>query len=79
MIPDDIEEFTTSGEEAFYRFLLRSAKPDDAFIVWYSPDIEDREPDFILYCPDVGLVMFEVKDWTSAILLPKSRWESICP
>jgi hypothetical protein len=64
MIPDDIEQFTTSGEEVFCRFLLRAAKPDDSFVVWYSPDIGDREPDFILFCHDVGLIVFEVKDWT---------------
>jgi hypothetical protein len=64
MIPDDIEQFTTPGEEVFYRFLQRAAKPDNLFIVWYSPDIGEREPDFILFTPDVGLVVFEVKDWT---------------
>ncbi|QXE87397.1 NERD domain-containing protein [Geomonas nitrogeniifigens] len=64
MIPDDIEQFTTPGEEAFYRFLSSVAKPDERFLVWYSPDINESEPDFILYCPDVGLIVFEVKDWT---------------
>jgi len=63
MIPDDIEQFTTPGEEAFYRFLRTVAKPDDRFVVWYSPEISESEPDFILYNPDVGLIVFEVKDW----------------
>ncbi|WP_185242743.1 DEAD/DEAH box helicase [Citrifermentans bremense] len=63
LIPDDVEQFTTTGEEAFYRFLKVAAKPDDRFIVWYSPDIGDSEPDFILYSPDIGLIVFEVKDW----------------
>lgn len=63
MIPDDIEQFTTSGEEVFYRFLRAVAKPDDYFVVWYSPEVNESEPDFILYCPDVGLIVFEVKDW----------------
>jgi hypothetical protein len=64
IIPDDIEKFTTDGEEVFCRFLRSVAKPDNQYIVWYSPDISDSEPDFILYNPDVGLIVFEVKDWT---------------
>ncbi|MEI6215579.1 MAG: 3'-5' exonuclease [Desulfuromonadales bacterium] len=64
IIPDEIEQFTTAGEEAFCLFLRRVAKPDDRYIVWYSPDINESEPDFILYNPDVGLIVFEVKDWT---------------
>ena len=63
MIPEDIEQFTTSGEEAFCRFPRAFVKPDDQFIVWYAPDVIDTEPDFILYSPDVGLIVFEVKDW----------------
>ena len=64
IIPDEIEQFTTAGEEAFCLFLRRVAKPDDRYIVWYSPDVNESEPDFILYNPDVGLIVFEVKDWT---------------
>ncbi|BCG47932.1 hypothetical protein GEOBRER4_n2786 [Citrifermentans bremense] len=62
MIPDEIEEFTTCGEEAFYRFLRLAAKPDERFCVWYSPDIFGREPDFVLFCPEVGLIVFEVDE-----------------
>jgi len=64
IIPDDIDHYTTAGEEIFCRFLRTVAKPDDRYIVWYSPDINDTEPDFILYNPEVGLIVFEVKDWT---------------
>lgn len=63
MIPNDIKTFTTPGEGAFYRFLQSSARPDDRHLSWYLPDVQDREPDFILYSEDVGLVIFEVKDW----------------
>jgi hypothetical protein len=63
MIPDDIEEFGTEGEKAFYKFLEGVAKPDAHYICWYTPDINGNEPDFLLYCEDVGLVIFEVKDW----------------
>ncbi|MEK6654687.1 MAG: hypothetical protein AABY92_06025 [Thermodesulfobacteriota bacterium] len=49
MIPDDIQDFTTPGEGAFYRFLQAVAQPDDRHLSWYLPDIQGREPDFILY------------------------------
>jgi hypothetical protein len=63
MIPDDIEKFETEGEKAFYKFLEGVAKPDGRYLCWYTPDINGNEPDFLLYCEDVGLVVFEVKDW----------------
>jgi len=63
MIPGDIEEFGTEGEKAFYKFLEGVAKPDAYYLCWYTPDINGNEPDFLLYCEDVGLVVFEVKDW----------------
>lgn len=75
MFPAEVESFTTHGEKKVYEFLRRAARPDGAFLVWYSPDIEDREPDFILYSPDSGLIVLEVKDWTPAQVLeadPKS-------
>jgi hypothetical protein len=63
MIPGGIEEFKTEGERCFYRFLESVAKPDQEFTSWYLPDIEGREPDFILFGSKVGLLIFEVKDW----------------
>ena len=60
MIPDDVEEFGTDGERVFFNFLRSVAKLDSRYIAWYLPDIKDREPDFLLYCEDVGLVIFEV-------------------
>lgn len=63
MIPDDVEDFCTEGERHFYGFLKTVAKPDNKYIAWYLPDINGREPDFILFCKDTGLIIFEVKDW----------------
>lgn len=63
MIPDDVEDFCTDGERHFYGFLKAVAKPDSKYLVWYLPDINGHEPDFILFCKDTGLIIFEVKDW----------------
>ena len=64
MIPHDIDEFHTEGEGRFYKFLESIAKPDDNYVAWYLPDINGREPDFLLYANNVGLIIFEVKDWS---------------
>ncbi|MEM5789803.1 MAG: NERD domain-containing protein, partial [Syntrophobacteraceae bacterium] len=64
MIPDYTTEFTTNGERRFYEFLARFAKPDEKFTSWYLPDLQGREPDFILYSDGIGLIVFEIKDWS---------------
>jgi Superfamily I DNA and RNA helicases len=63
LIPHSNTSFTTQGESRFYDFLKEAAKPDSQCIAWYSPQVGGREPDFVLYTPEVGLVVFEVKDW----------------
>jgi superfamily I DNA and RNA helicase len=63
MIPNDIDEFKTDGERQFYKFLESVAKPDSQYVSWYLPDIEGKEPDFLLFSDSVGLIVFEVKDW----------------
>src|SRR5512138_2826635 len=64
MIPDYTTEFTTKGERRFYEFLSKFAKPDEKFTSWYLPDVLGREPDFILYSDEIGLIVFEIKDWS---------------
>ena len=63
MIPADVEQFTTEGEKQFYRFLQTAVRPDSKHIAWYTPDIDGKEPDFLLFSHDAGIVVFEVKDW----------------
>jgi len=60
MIPENVEEFKTEGERQFYKFLEVVAKPDSRHITWYTPNIEGKEPDFILFSQNVGLIIFEV-------------------
>ena len=63
MIPENVEQFTTVGERQTYRFLEAVAKPDQQSICWYLPDLQGREPDFLIYSGQNGLVVLEVKDW----------------
>ncbi|HQQ01222.1 MAG TPA: hypothetical protein PLY86_22420, partial [bacterium] len=58
MIPSDVDQFTTDGERQFYRFLERVARPDSRYLSWYLPDIRGKEPDFLLFSDEVGLVIF---------------------
>jgi hypothetical protein len=69
MHPDDIEgyENATEGEKRVFRFLAEAARPHKDFICWYEPSIgrSGKEPDFVLFGKKFGLIIFEVKDWTS--------------
>jgi len=63
MIPENVDIFDTEGEKQFYLFLEAIAKPDNSYIIWYHPYPKGSEPDFILFSKDLGLIIFEVKDW----------------
>jgi len=69
MYPDDIEEYAAAneGEKKVFRFLKEAARPQKEFICWYEPPIGSAgmEPDFILYSRKLGILVIEVKDWTS--------------
>lgn len=64
MIPEKMEPYTTEGEKQFYKFLETVAKSDSRPISWYLPDIKGKEPDFLFFSDEVGLIIFEVKDWS---------------
>ena len=67
MHPEDIEDLenATTGERTVFRFLREAARPDSDFIGWYEPAIgeQGREPDFVLFGNQHGLLVLEVKDW----------------
>lgn len=60
MIPDQLPHRASKGEERLFNILKRL--PDD-YIVYYEPIIENRYPDFVIICPDMGLMIIEVKGW----------------
>ena len=67
--PDYIEDLykPTEGEKRVFRFLKEAARPHNDFICWYEPPVgkSGKEPDFILFSKKHGLLIIEVKDWTS--------------
>ena len=63
MIPSDIGEFEIEGEKAFYKFLEGVAKPDAHYLCWYLPEVNGKEPDFLLYSDEVG------KKWGQIFIL----------
>ena len=63
IIPINNAAFATIGEQRFYAFLRDAIKPDSECLAWYSPSVNGLEPDFVLYTPKEGLIVFEVKDW----------------
>ena len=67
MHPEDIEDLenATAGERTVFRFLHEATRPDADFIGWYEPAIgeQGREPDFVLFGNQHGLLVLEVKDW----------------
>ncbi len=69
MYPEDIEgyEKATTGEKTVFRFLKEAARPHKDFICWYEPLIggSGKEPDFVLFGKSLGLLVLDVKDWTS--------------
>lgn len=69
MFPAEPGSFSTSGEEELFSFIKQFLRPDSLFTAWYSPDIKDREPDFIILSPDSGLIVLEVKDWLASQIL----------
>ncbi len=60
MRPDRLPSRASMGEQKLFSVLQKL--PDD-YIVYYEPVVENRYPDFIVICPDMGLLVIEVKGW----------------
>ena len=53
----------TSGERRALRTLRDGL--DDSVLLWYQPKVETaRRADVIAYVPDLGIILYEIKDWT---------------
>ena len=58
----DLRPPLTEGEEALLRFLDENLP--EAWNIYAQPYVNDMRPDVVVVKPEVGLVVYEVKDWT---------------
>lgn len=73
-VPETIRTSATTGERLLFR-TLKEYLPDD-YIVYFEPEIKGVRPDFVIIGPDIGLLVLEVKDYTSNTLyqLNQDQW-----
>jgi len=60
LIPENLPTRSTKGELDMARLLKRL--PED-WIVYHEPNIQGRQPDFVILAPDLGVIVMEIKDW----------------
>lgn len=66
MIPDKMPKRASAGEKRLFALLQHLPDP---YLVYYESIIEDRYPDFVVICPDLGLLIIEVKGWRAGDIL----------
>ena len=73
-------ESATSGERAFFT-RIQSIYPEGNHIIGYfEPDIGGLHPDYVLFSPEFGIVIVEIKDYSERYLkeISKSgKWERL--
>ena len=60
IVPDILPKSASAGERRLHGVLRRL--PEDC-VVYYEPMVGDRCPDFVVICPELGLLVIEVKGW----------------
>ncbi len=66
IVPDILPRSASAGERRLHGVLRRL--PEDC-VVYYEPMVGDRCPDFVVICPELGLLVIEVKGWRSKDIL----------
>ncbi len=56
-----------SGRAARLRWL--SSELPGSYSVWHEPCVDGRKPDLVLFGPQIGLMVLEVKDWSRDAIL----------
>jgi hypothetical protein len=69
MIPESMPSGKPRGERLVFDVLQKL--PDDWF-VYYEPVVSERCPDFLLICPDLGVLVIEVKGWPVSSIVEAS-------
>ena len=74
LIPQSIQQLksASSGERKVYQLLEYVFQSENA-IIWHEPKALNRYTDFIIWLPEHGLLVVEVKDWS------KDRFETLNP
>ena len=74
LIPPSIQQLksASSGERKVYQ-LLEHVFQDENAIIWHEPKALNRYTDFIVWLPNHGLLVIEVKDWS------KERFKTLNP
>lgn len=65
LIPDSAlsDAEITLGEKKIIRKFQQSL--NDECIIWFQPKLQNlRRPDLIIYLPETGLILYEIKDWS---------------
>ena len=60
IVPDVLPRSASAGERRLHGVLRRL--PEDC-VVYYEPMVGNRCPDFVVICPELGLLVIEVKGW----------------
>ena len=80
VIPDSALGDRAYGINAGEKYLLKKLKealPDDC-LVWHNIDLPNHyQPDIVAYVPRLGIIIFEVKDWTAQTIniIEQNFWE----
>lgn len=60
-IPQHLPSKASIGEKRFWNIL--SSRLSDDFTLFYEPNVNNLEPDFILVGKNLGILVIEVKGW----------------
>lgn len=73
-IPPSIQQLksASSGERKVYQLLEQVFQEENA-IIWHEPKALNRYTDFIVWLPEHGLLVIEIKDWS------KEKFETLNP
>jgi len=75
MIPQNITIRSTEGERRVFYFLEKYLSAD--YIIWYELDAEERYPDFVIVGPEIGILILEVKDWSTKNIIGINQSEFV--
>ena len=71
MFPNTLPE-AAPGEKWVFK-ILRDAFPDE-FLVWHEPATSKGKPDFIMFSPNYGLLVVEVKGWDAGMIIELDQY-----